>query len=68
MLVVLQALAFAGCVLIDLLPSTEVDCRFGVPLASWWTPAAPSANAPAECPAPPPPSLVPAEQCIDTAG
>lgn len=67
MLVVLQAVAFAGCVLIDMLPGTEVDCRFGVPLATWSAPAAVSGNAPAECPAPPP-AMTPSEQCTETAG
>ena len=67
MLVVLQAAAFAGCVLLDLLPSTEVDCRFGTTLAVWGAPAAASGSAPAECPAPPPPAGMPAEQCVDTA-
>jgi len=67
-LLVLQALAFAGCVLIDLLPSTEVDCRFGVPLATWEAPPPASGNAPATCPAPPPPDAMPTEQCAETAG
>ena len=66
MLVLLQAVAFAGCVLFDLLPSTEVDCRFGVPLATWSAAAPAGGNAPAACAAPP--DLAPPEQCTETAG
>ena len=53
-MLVLRALAFAGCVLVDLLPNTEVDCRFDAPLALVGAPAPASGSAPAECPAPPP--------------
>ena len=53
MLVLLQAVAFAGCVLLDLLPSTEVECRFGVPVTSWSAPAATGEDAPGMCPAAP---------------
>lgn len=52
MVVLLRALAFAACVLVDLLPSTEVHCRFDAPLCVWSEPA-PEAP-PAELPPPPP--------------
>lgn len=42
MTVVLQALAFAGCALLDLLPGTDVYCRFDVPVMTWSVPPAPS--------------------------
>jgi hypothetical protein len=64
MLVLLQAVAFAGCVLFDLLPSTEVECRFGVPLATWSAPAAVGEDAPGLCPAAP--EVVPTDQCRET--
>jgi len=53
-LVLLQAVAFAGCVLFDLLPSTEVECRFGVPVASWEPPVLAGDSAPNFSPAGPP--------------
>lgn len=49
MLVLLQAVAFAGCVLFDLLPSTEVECRFGVPLGTWGSPPPAGEYAPSFC-------------------
>jgi hypothetical protein len=64
MLVLLQALAFAGCVLFDLLPSTEVECRFGAPLATWSAPAAVGEDAPGMCPAAP--AVLPTLQCRET--
>jgi len=64
MLVLLQAVAFAGCILVDLLPSTEVQCRFGVPVASWSTPPLAGEDAPGMCPAAP--DLVPTDQCRET--
>ena len=36
MLIFWQALAFAACALFDLLPSTQVQCRFDVPVAELW--------------------------------
>jgi hypothetical protein len=38
MLIALQALAFAGCALLDMLPSTEVQCRIDVPVVVWSAP------------------------------
>jgi len=64
MLVLLRAVAFAGCVLFDLLPSTEVECRFGVPVASWSTQPPAGEGAPAMCPAAP--EVVPTLQCRET--
>ena len=66
-MVILRALAFAGCVVLDLLPGTEVDCHFAVPLAAWPAPAGGSADAPVACPAPP---VIdpPAEQCVEPTG
>jgi hypothetical protein len=64
MLVLLQAVAFAGCVLFDLLPSTEVECRFGVPLASWSASTAVGEHAPGMCPAAP--DVLPTLQCRET--
>jgi hypothetical protein len=66
MMVMLQALAFAGCALLDLLPAVEVDCRLGVPLATWGAPATAGGSAPAECPAPP--ATSPTEQCTAADG
>jgi hypothetical protein len=67
MLVLLRALAFAGCVLVDLLPRTEAECRFSAPVAAWGGPSPTSGSAPAECPEPPPPAPAPAVQCTETA-
>jgi hypothetical protein len=64
MLVLLQAVAFAGCVLFDLLPSTEVECRFGVPLASWSSRTMVGGDAPGMCPAAP--DVLPTLQCRET--
>jgi hypothetical protein len=46
MLVFWQALAFTACALLDLLPSTEVYCRFDVSVLA--SPPAPSEPAPLE--------------------
>ena len=50
MLVVLQAIAFAGCVLLDMLPSTEVECYFNVPLVSLPAPPPVGSDDPAVAP------------------
>jgi hypothetical protein len=63
-LVLLQAVAFAGCVLFDLLPSTEVECRFGVPVVGWSAPPPAGEDAPGLCPAAP--EVVPTDQCRET--
>ncbi len=63
MLVVLQALAFAGCVLLDMLPSTEVQCRFDVPLVTWPAPPPVGSKDPAVAPeAEPAPDVTPTGQ------
>jgi len=62
-LVLLQAVAFAGCVLLGLLPSTEVECRFGVPVVTWSAPPA-GEDAPGLCPAAP--DVVATLQCRET--
>lgn len=49
MLLFLQLLVFTGCVLLDLAPKTEVQCRFDAPIVTWSAPA-PAAVTP---PAPP---------------
>ena len=63
MLMVLQALAFAGCVLLDLLPSTEVQCRFDVPLVTW--PAPPPVGSDDPAVAPHDDDSAPADQSLD---
>jgi hypothetical protein len=65
-LVLLQAVAFAGCVLVDLIPGTEVDCHFGLPIAAWGAPAPSGADTPLACPVPSPDDGP--QQCSETAG
>ena len=51
MLLALQVLAFTGCALLGLLPSTEVECRLDLPPITFASP--PAEPVPAE-PAPAP--------------
>ena len=69
MLIMWQALAFTACVLVGLLPSTEVDCRFNMPVAEISPPPPVVAPKPAEPPAvDPPPVVTSADQSTPVSG
>src|SRR5437867_1327480 len=70
MLLMWQALAFTACVLIGLLPSTEVQCQFDVPLAEISPAPSPvSVSKPAELPAADPrPVVTSADQSLPASG
>ena len=69
MLIMWQALAFAACVLFDLLPSSEVQCRFDAPVVALSPPPSPAPAKPAEPPvADPPPAGTSADRPPPGAG
>jgi hypothetical protein len=71
MLIMWQALAFTACVLVGLLPSTEVQCRFDVPVVEI-SPAPSPVGAPKpvepRAAADPPPVVTSADQSTPASG